>query len=161
MPNPSDSGGAADPYDLNRFLSAQEGDYERALAEIQAGRKSTHWMWYIFPQLDGLAFSSTSQHYAIKSLDEARAYLAHPTLGPRLRACAESALHVEGKSASTIFGSPDDMKLKSCATLFSIVSPPGSVFDALLLKYYRGECDERTLRLLNLQPNSETPRAES
>src|ERR1700758_4986320 len=130
-----------DPYNLHRFLQAQEDDYEQALSEIARGRKRTHWMWYIFPQFDGLAFSPTSKHYAIKSLDEARAYLNHPVLGPRLRECAEAGVAVEGRSAAEIFGSPDDLKLRSCATLFACVSPPGSVFDRLLQKLYRGERD--------------------
>ena len=95
-------------------------------------------MWYIFPQIDGLAFSSTSRHYAIKSLDEARAYLDHPILGPRLLECAEAVVGLEGRSAREIFGSPDDLKLRSCATLFACVSPPGSVFDRVLTKYYQG-----------------------
>jgi uncharacterized protein (DUF1810 family) len=150
MSNPTGTHGAADPHDLARFVQAQQGDFERALAEIRGGRKRTHWMWYIFPQLDGLAFSSTSKFYAIKSLDEARAYLAHPVLGPRLLECAEGALHVEGRSVNAIFGSPDDLKLRSCATLFACVSPPGSVFDRLLEKYYGGERDRKTLRLLGL-----------
>jgi uncharacterized protein (DUF1810 family) len=139
---------AGDPYDLSRFVRAQEGDYERALAELRSGQKRTHWMWYIFPQIDGLAFSATSKRYAIKSCEEARAYLAHPTLGPRLRECAEAVLGIEGRSATAIFGSPDDLKLRSCATLFASVSAPGSVFDRLLVKYYRGERDAKTLKLL-------------
>ena len=105
-------------------------------------------MWYIFPQIDGLAFSSTSKRYAIKSVAEAKAYLAHSVLGPRLRECAEAVVGVEGRSAAAIFGSPDDLKLRSCATLFAYVSPPGSVFDRLLAKYYGGERDGKTLRLL-------------
>jgi uncharacterized protein (DUF1810 family) len=143
--------GRDDPYDLDRFIRAQEDEYDQALAEISAGRKRSHWMWYIFPQLDGLAFSSTSKYYAIKGLEEARAYLAHPVLGPRLVACAEAALAVEGRSATAIFGSPDDLKLRSSATLFSRVSKPGSVFHRLLDKYYRGQPDERTLRLLGVE----------
>jgi uncharacterized protein (DUF1810 family) len=137
-----------DPYDLRRFLDAQEGDYERALAEIRSGQKRSHWMWYIFPQLDGLGFSPTAKRYAIKGLEEARAYLDHPVLGPRLLACAEAALGVEGKSATQVFGSPDDLKLRSSATLFAAVSPPGSVFERLLDKYYQGRPDDRTLQLL-------------
>lgn len=140
----------SDPYNLNRFVQAQEQDYQRALAEIRQGRKRTHWMWYIFPQLDGLAFSSTSKHYSIKSLDEAKAYLAHPVLGPRLLECAEAVVAVEGPSASEIFGSPDDLKLRSCATLFACVSPPGSVFERLLNKYHHAERDPKTLALLGL-----------
>jgi uncharacterized protein (DUF1810 family) len=139
---------AADPYDLGRFVLAQQGDYERALSEITSGRKRTHWMWYIFPQLDGLAFSPTSRHYAIKSAEEARAYLAHPLLGPRLLACAEAALDLEGHSATEVFGTPDDAKLRSCATLFSSVSSPDSPFERLLKKYFDGEPDSRTLQLL-------------
>src|SRR5262249_37941926 len=144
--------GSDDPYDLGRFLGAQEDDYEQALSEIRGGRKRSHWMWYIFPQFDGLALSSTSKHYAIKSLDEARAYLAHPILGPRLLECAEAVVGVEGRTASQIFGSPDDLKLRSCATLFDRVSPPGSVFDRLLAKYYQGRRDDRTLQLLGETP---------
>jgi uncharacterized protein (DUF1810 family) len=137
-----------DIYDLDRFVRAQQGDYERALSEITSGRKRTHWMWYIFPQLDGLALSPTAKRYAIKSVEEARAYLEHPILGPRLLDCAEAVVRVEGRSATEIFGSPDDLKLKSCATLFSCVAPPGSVFDRLLEKYYRGARDGKTLELL-------------
>jgi uncharacterized protein (DUF1810 family) len=111
-------------------------------------------MWYIFPQIDGLAFSSTSKHYAIKNIEEAKAYLDHPILGPRLLACAEAVVQVEGRSATDIFGSPDDLKLKSCATLFACVSPRGSVFERLLEKYYGGERDEKTLLLLGIDPEA-------
>ena len=152
MSNASDSRRTDDPYYLSRFVRAQQDDFERALAEISSGKKRTHWMWYIFPQIDGLAFSSTSKHYAIKSIEEAKAYLAHPILGPRLLECAEAVLRVEGRTATDIFGSPDDLKLRSCATLFACVSPPGSVFDRLLDKYYRGERDRKTLRLLGIDP---------
>jgi uncharacterized protein (DUF1810 family) len=137
-----------DPHDLGRFVDAQAGDYDQALAEIKSGRKRSHWTWYIFPQIDGLGFSSMSRRYSIKSLDEARAYLAHPLLGQRLVECCEAALSVDGRSAYEIFGSPDDMKLKSCATLFASVSPPDSVFDRLLGKYFQGERDGKTLRLI-------------
>jgi uncharacterized protein (DUF1810 family) len=143
-----------DPYHLSRFVHAQQEDFERALAEINSGKKRTHWMWYIFPQLDGLAFSSTSKYYAIKSIEEAKAYLDHPVLGPRLRQCAEAVICVEGRSATEIFGSPDDLKLRSCATLFACVLPPGSVFDRLLEKYYDSERDRKTLRLLGIDPES-------
>jgi uncharacterized protein (DUF1810 family) len=137
-----------DAYNLSRFVQAQADDYDQALSEIRGGRKQSHWMWYIFPQFDGLGFSSTSKHYAIKSLAEAEAYLAHPVLGPRLVECAEAALGVEGKTAAEIFRSPDDMKLKSCATLFACVSPDGSAFHRLLDKYFQGRRDEKTLQLL-------------
>jgi len=141
-----------DPHDLNRFMRAQVGDYERALAEVRNGRKRSHWMWYIFPQYDGLGFSETSQRYSIKSVAEARAYLGHPILGPRLIECIEAVLGVEGRTASEIFGDPDDRKLKSCATLFAEVSTPGSVFEQLLDKYFAGERDGETLRLLGATP---------
>jgi uncharacterized protein (DUF1810 family) len=147
--------GAGDPYNLGRFLQAQEEDYERALAEIVGGRKRSHWMWYIFPQLDGLGVSSTSRHYAIKGLDETRAYLEHPILGTRLQECAEAVVRLEGRTAREIFGSPDDLKLRSCATLFDRVSPPGSVFDRLLAKYYQGRRDDQTLRLLGSRTDPE------
>ena len=137
-----------DPFHLARFVQAQERDYEQALSEIKAGRKQSHWMWYIFPQLEGLGSSPMSQHYAIRSADEARAYVAHPVLGPRLTACAEAALQIEGRSAYDIFGSPDDIKLRSCATLFAAVSPGGSVFHRVIAKYFDGREDERTLQLL-------------
>ena len=153
MANSSDSRNTDDPYDLGRFLCAQADDYPQALAEIKSGQKRTHWMWYIFPQLDGLAFSSTSKHYSIKSVEEARAYLDHPILGPRLRECAGAVIHIEGRSATEIFGSPDDLKLRSCATLFACVLPPDSVFDRLLEKYYRGGGDEKTLQLLGIAPD--------
>jgi len=139
----------SDPYDLNRFVRAQEQSYEQALSELERGRKQSHWMWYVFPQFDGLGSSPTSKLYSIKSMAEARAYLEHPVLGPRLAECAEAMLAVDGKSARAILGSPDDMKLKSCATLFAHVSPPGSVFERLLDKFYDGERDAATLRLLS------------
>ena len=137
-----------DPYDLNRFVRAQEETYEQALTELERGRKQSHWMWFIFPQLDGLGSTPISRFYSIKSEDEARAYLAHPVLGPRLTQCAEAILAVDGKSATAILGSPDDLKLRSCATLFAHVSPPGSVFERVLDKFYSGERDPATLRLL-------------
>jgi uncharacterized protein (DUF1810 family) len=148
MTDTNEPAGASDAHNLNRFLQAQEDDYAQALAEIRSGRKQSHWMWYIFPQFDGLGFSSTSKRYSIKSVAEAKAYLAHPVLGPRLRECAEAVLDVEDRSAFEIFGSPDDIKLRSCATLFACVSPEGSVFERLIDKYYRGERDGKTLRLL-------------
>jgi uncharacterized protein (DUF1810 family) len=147
MADPTQSA-TADPYDLNRFVEAQERDYAQALSEIRSGRKKSHWMWFIFPQFDGLGFSATSRQYAIKSLAEATAYLAHPILGPRLVESAEAVIGVNGRSATEMFSSPDDMKLKSCATLFAQVSPAGSVFDRLLAKYFQGKRDDATLRLL-------------
>jgi len=140
------------PFNLSRFVQAQQHDYAHALAEIKSGRKRTHWMWYIFPQLDGLGVSATAKHYAIKTLAEAQAYLAHSLLGPRLQECMEAVLHIEGRSARDIFGTPDDLKLRSCATLFACVSPRDSVFDRVLRKYYPGGRDGRTLQLLGVAP---------
>jgi uncharacterized protein (DUF1810 family) len=137
-----------DPYDLARFLSAQAGVYEHALSEIRSGRKRSHWMWFIFPQLAGLGVSAISRLYSIKSLDEAKAYLAHATLGARLKECTEAALSIDGSSALDIFGSPDDMKLRSCATLFAHLSPAGSAFHRILNKYFEGKSDGKTLALL-------------
>ena len=141
----ADLSGQPDIAGLDRFLEAQERDYYRALIEIRSGRKRTHWMWYIFPQFAGLGVSQLSQKYAIRNLSEAMAYISHPILGPRLIECAEAVLGIEGHSATEIFGTPDDMKLWSCATLFEIVSPPGSVFERLLTKYYGGRRDPLTL----------------
>jgi uncharacterized protein (DUF1810 family) len=148
MSQATDARGADDPFNLARFLEAQKDDYAQALAEITSGRKRSHWMWYVFPQLTGLGSSSTAQFYAIKNLDEARAYLAHPVLGARIRACAEAAVGVEGRSAEAIFGGIDALKLRSSATLFALVAEPGSVFDRVLAKFYAGERDARTLELL-------------
>jgi uncharacterized protein (DUF1810 family) len=139
-----------DPYDLDRFVNAQVGDYDQALSEIRAGRKRSHWMWYIFPQFDGLGSSPISQRYSIKSLAEAKAYLSHSVLGPRLTLVCEVALSVKGRSAFEIFGTPDDMKLRSCATLFAAVSPPGSVFERVLEKYFNGQRDETTSRFIGI-----------
>src|SRR4051794_27546858 len=147
MANAIEPDSVGDPHNLSRFVKAQEQDYDQALAEIARGRKQSHWMWFIFPQFDGLGFSATSKRYSIKSLAEAEAYLRHPVLGPRLIECAEAAHAVEGRSAHEIFGSPDDMKLRSCATLFACVSPPGSVFERVLDKFFQGERDKKTLSL--------------
>jgi len=148
MPRSETTCGQDDPFDLARFTNAQEAVYDRALAEIRGGDKRSHWMWFIFPQIDGLGFSSTAKHYAIKSPEEARQYLAHPVLGPRLLECAEAVFAVEGRSASEFFGSPDDLKLKSCMTLFESVSGQDSVFGRVLDKYYQGKRDTRTQEIL-------------
>jgi uncharacterized protein (DUF1810 family) len=134
-----------DPYDLDRFVRAQAPDYERALAELRAGKKKSHWMWYIFPQIEGLGHSPMSVRYSIKSAAEALAYLDHPLLGPRLRECAAVVRDIVGRSALEIFGSPDDLKLRSCATLFVTVSNE-DVFEQVLQKYFDGERDQETLR---------------
>jgi uncharacterized protein (DUF1810 family) len=140
-----------DAHDLRRFVRAQKDVYAQALSEIRSGRKRTHWMWFVFPQLDGLGSSPTARFYAIRTLEEARAYLDHPVLGHRLRECVEAALQVEGRSASEIFGFPDDLKLRSCATLFASLLPAGSPFDRLLQKYFPDGPDAKTLELLPRQ----------
>ena len=137
-----------DPHDLSRFLQAQAPLYDQALQEIRGGRKRSHWMWFIFPQFAGLGASPLSTRFAIRSVAEAEAYLRHPVLGPRLVECTEAVLAVEGRSAFEIFGSPDDLKLRSSATLFAQVSPPGSVFARLLARCFPDGADGRTLRLL-------------
>lgn len=142
-------------FDLDRFVRAQDGIYQQALAEIHAGRKQSHWMWFVFPQLDGLGSSAMARRYAIASEEEARAYLDHPVLGPRLIDAARAALAVDGRSARDIFGTPDDLKLRSSATLFARVSPPASVFEELLAKYFGGRPDDETIRLLGAQAGGE------
>lgn len=137
-----------DPHELRRFVEAQSRNYDQALAEITLGQKRSHWMWYVFPQYVGLGSSPTSRRFAIKSIAEANAYLRHDVLGPRLVECGEALLVVEGRSAHEIFGSPDDVKLKSSATLFSRVSPAGSAFHRLLDRFFAGEPDRRTLDLI-------------
>jgi len=141
-----------DPYDLHRFLSAQKETYALALREIRGGHKSSHWMWFVFPQLQGLGASAISRRFGISGSGEAGAYLAHPTLGPRLVEISEALLDLDAGSAHDIFGSPDDLKLKSCATLFAAVSPPGSVFERVLARYFDGGGDPRTLKLMNPNP---------
>jgi uncharacterized protein (DUF1810 family) len=146
---------ADDQYDLDRFVKAQEGVYQQALSEIINGRKQSHWMWFIFPQFAGLGLSSISKRYAIKSIAEAKAYLHHPVLGARLVECAEALLQIDGRSAFDIFSTPDDLKLKSCATLFASVAPKDSVFDQVLEKYFDGERDKKTLQLIAVASASE------
>jgi uncharacterized protein (DUF1810 family) len=139
---------AIDPFNLNRFVQAQAHIYANVLAELSCGFKQTHWMWFVFPQIDGLGVSETTKRYAIKSLAEARAYLEHAVLGERLFKCAQLVLDLEGKSALEILGSPDNMKLQSSMTLFAAVSQPNSVFTAVLDKYFDGERDLKTLNLI-------------
>jgi uncharacterized protein (DUF1810 family) len=143
----------ADPFDLARFVRAQQPDYDRALAELRAGSKRTHWMWYIFPQLAGLGRSTMAQRYAISGLPEAQAYLRHDVLGPRLIECATVVRDTDGRTAHEIFGAPDDLKLRSSATLFAQVSP-APVFAQLLQTYFNGQADAETLRLLPRAPTS-------
>jgi uncharacterized protein (DUF1810 family) len=137
-----------DPYELARFVTAQQPVYETVVRELQSGYKLSHWMWFVFPQLDGLGQSPASRYYAIQSAAEARAYVRHPVLGPRLLECCSILLTIQSKSASDIFGFPDDMKLQSCMTLFGSLEEPDPVFDRVLGKYYGGQRDQRTLDLL-------------
>ena len=135
-------------YDFDRFIKAQDSVYDDVLAELKSGRKRTHWMWFIFPQIAGLGFSPTAQFYAIESLDVARDYLGHPVLGERLLGGSDILLAVKNRSVTDIFGYPDDLKLKSSMTLFSCVAESNSVFEEVLERYFHGERDEKTLELL-------------
>lgn len=134
-----------DPFALERFVAAQAAVIDRALDELRAGRKQSHWMWFVFPQLAGLGRSPTAVHYAIASLDEARAYLVHPILGERLRACTRLVLDVKGKSAHDIFGSPDELKFHSSLTLFARAAPAEKLFTDALEKYFAGRPDNATV----------------
>ena len=133
--------------DLKRFTDAQQSSFATALSEIQNGKKRSHWMWYIFPQIQGLGFSSTAQYYAIRDLNEAKDYLAHPVLGARLKEISEALLELDGLSAHEIFGYPDDLKLRSCMTLFRMADLNCEIFEQVLEKYYDGEPDRRTVEL--------------
>lgn len=133
-----------DIYNLQRFLDAQTRDYDTALSEIRNGRKRSHWMWYIFPQIQGLGFSSTSKYYAIQNREEALAYLEHPILGKRLIEISNALLSLPGNNATSIFGSPDDMKLKSSMTLFASFPDIDPVFKAVLDKFFGGKQDKPT-----------------
>jgi uncharacterized protein (DUF1810 family) len=138
----------AEHFDLDRFVQAQEPVMPQVRAELTAGRKTTHWMWFVFPQLAGLGFSYRAQFYGIASLDEAKAYFAHPVLGPRLVECTNLVNEVEGRTAHDIFDSPDDLKFHSSMTLFSLAGPDEPAFAAALAKYFDGHRDKRTLELL-------------
>ena len=135
-------------FDLERFLEAQEGAYERALSELRSGRKRSHWMWFVFPQIRGLGRSAMSERYAIGSLEEARAYLAHPVLGRRLIEVTEAALASEAESANSLFGSPDDLKFRSSMTLFAAAAGEESAFKDALESFFGGVPDARTVALL-------------
>jgi uncharacterized protein (DUF1810 family) len=137
-------------FDLERFVAAQDdgGKYLSALAELRAGRKTSHWMWFVFPQIAGLGTSPTSRRYAISSLEEARHYLAHPVLGPRLGEVIRALLHLQGRTASDIFGSVDAMKLRSSLTLFARAAPDNPLFADALDRYFAGAEDSATLALL-------------
>ena len=137
-----------DDYNLQRFLDAQDHVYGAVLDELRAGRKSSHWMWFIFPQVTGLGYSGAAQKFAMTSLEEAKAYLQHPVLGQRLRECTQFVLNVDGRSAEQIFGYPDNLKLRSCLTLFMTATTDNKVFKDALLKYFDGKPDTLTLDLL-------------
>jgi uncharacterized protein (DUF1810 family) len=141
------------PFDLERFVVAQSGIYQDALSELRAGEKRSHWMWFVFPQAAGLGSSPMARSYAISSRAEAAAYLAHPLLGRRLEECAGAVLAVEGRSAEQIMGYPDNLKLRSSMTLFAGVSPDNALFSSVLLKYFQGEQDPRTLEFLAKDPS--------
>ena len=134
-----------DPFNLNRFIEAQGPVYARVCSELRAGRKTSHWMWFVFPQIKGLGFSPVAMKFAITSLDEARAYLDHPVLGPRLLECTRLVCAVKGKTIHEIFGSPDDMKFRSCMTLFSRTADGPGVFEEALNRFFGGEPDALTL----------------
>jgi uncharacterized protein (DUF1810 family) len=139
-------------FDLDRFVTAQEPVIETALDELRAGRKRNHWMWFVFPQMLGLGISRTSELYGIVSLEEARAYLAHPVLGPRLKACTQAVMAVEGRTLREIFGSPDDAKFRSSMTLFALAAEDdGSLYRQAIDRWCDGQMDERTVKLLGLE----------
>lgn len=137
-----------DVYNLHRFLTAQSPTYDTVLAELRGGRKSSHWMWFIFPQIAGLGHSAMAQQFAVGSFDEAKAYLQHPILGPRLRGCTQLAVDVNGRSAEEIFGYPDYLKFRSCMTLFLTAATDNALFKSALLKYFDGKPDQVPLDIL-------------
>jgi len=140
---------STDPYNLERFVRAQARVFDDVLSELRAGTKTSHWMWFIFPQIRGLGRSPTAIEYATSGLDEARAYLQHPILGPRLRQCTQLVLDAEGRSAEEIFGPPDDLKFRSCMTLFAEAAPDDDIFTQALAKYFDGSPDRLTLDRLD------------
>ncbi|MGA9493989.1 MAG: DUF1810 domain-containing protein [Mycobacterium sp.] len=140
---------ASDPFDLQRFVDAQARVYAQVIDELRAGHKRSHWIWFVFPQIAGLGSSSTAAHYAVSSLDEARAYLRHDLLGPRLRECTRLVNAIQGRSIRQIFGSPDDMKVRSSMTLFARATDDNGDFVELLARYYDGEEDPLTLQRLS------------
>src|SRR6185437_14370810 len=144
MPSPDTN----DPYHLQRFVEAQESTYEAARAELSAGSKRGHWIWFIFPQLKSLGTSAMSQEFGISSMDEAKAYIRHPTLGPRLRECTQLVLNLEGRSVDEIFGYPDNLKFRSCMTLFAKSTADNQIFKDALAKHFDGESDPLTMERL-------------
>ena len=149
----TERGDLTDPYDLDRFVAAQAGTYDAALGEIRRGRKRSHWMWFVFPQIAGLGRSPMAQRYAIRSLAEARAYLAHPHLGPRLRSCVQALQDLDDTSAEDVFGTVDAVKLRSSLTLFAEAGGE-RIFTAALERWFGGKPDEATLELLKDESSS-------
>ena len=141
----------AEKKDLSRFVKAQERSFAAALAELEAGRKRTHWMWYIFPQMKGLGRSETARYYAIEDMEEAKAFLAHPYLGGNLRRACRALLGLAANDPLAVMGRPDDWKLRSCMTLFEAAAPEEEIFARVLEKYYGGKRDEATLKILEQQ----------
>lgn len=133
---------------LNKFIKAQQNSYQQVVKELHNGKKTTHWMWFIFPQIDGLGHSSTAKYYSVKTIKEAKEYIKHPVLGKRLLECANILLNIKDRSANEIFGYPDDLKLRSCMTLFNFATPEHNVFAEVLKKYFDGKKDQMTLSIL-------------
>ena len=142
-----------DAFNLHRFVEAQDPVYDRVCAELRSGRKTSHWMWFIFPQIAGLGFSGMSRRYSITSLDEARAYLDHPVLGPRLTECTRLVCAIPDKTIHDIFGAPDDMKFRSCMTLFCRAAAEPTLYETALKRYFSGQLDTLTLELVR-EPGS-------
>jgi len=143
-----DTQAMSDPYELQRFVDAQAPVYPRVLEEVRAGRKTSHWMWFVFPQLAGLGFSPMAQRFALASLDEARAYLDHPTLGTRLIECTDLVLDIKSRTVVEIFGSPDDLKFRSCMSLFARAADDPALFNEALDQFFEGVPDPKTEALL-------------
>jgi len=148
MTSAQSSSAKSDPFNLSRFLEAQEDTYRDAVEELRLGRKRSHWMWFVFPQFDGLGTSLTARTFAIKSTSEARGYLKHPVLGQRLVECTNIVNALSGRTVAEIFGAPDDLKFCSSMTLFGMVAGPGSAFEAALARYFSGQRDAATVRLI-------------
>ena len=140
-----------DGSSLEKFVTAQNRDYATALREIRNGRKRSHWIWYIFPQIQGLGMSSTAQYYGIRDLEEAKDYMEHPVLGPRLVEISEALLGLDSSDPGAVMGFPDDLKLCSCMTLFELAAPEEKVFSKVLDKFYHGRRDGNTLRILGIR----------
>ena len=149
----------SDPYNLARFVEAQAPVIDRVLEELRRGRKDSHWMWFVFPQIAGLGRSATAQHFGLVSLGEAEAYLSHPLLGERLRDCTALVMGIEGRPATAIFGTVDSLKFRSCMTLFAEAEAGGGMFRGALAKFYEGQADPHTLERIEAADQQRSPRA--